>query len=190
MPTPSRTPQHRALGRAVRELRACHGVSQEELGFRSGLHRNYVGAIERGELNPTLGVLLRLAAGLGVPLSELIGLGERRAAGDLRHPAPVRTAVCGAASGAAVCGAASGHAAPVRAEACGAGAGAHTACGTRVRPGAVRLLPLWDGRRPTQRGRGPLATPLHGPPGAPSLHRAVAPDALRSAAAPRSRRAA
>jgi len=92
----SRTSHHRALGRAVRELRACHGISQEELGYRSGLHRNYVGAIERGELNPTLGVLLRLAAGLGVALSELIALGERRAAGDLRHAAPLRPPSCAA----------------------------------------------------------------------------------------------
>jgi transcriptional regulator with XRE-family HTH domain len=96
VPHPSRTSQHRALGRAVRELRACHGVSQEELGYRSGLHRNYVGAIERGELNPTLGVLLRLAAGLGVPLSELVALGERRVAGDLRHATPLRAPACGA----------------------------------------------------------------------------------------------
>ncbi len=94
MPTASRTAQHRALGRAVRELRACQAVSQEELGYRSGLHRNYVGAIERGELNPTLGVLLRLTAGLGVSLSDLMTLAERRAAGDLRHPAPARQPVC------------------------------------------------------------------------------------------------
>jgi ribosome-binding protein aMBF1 (putative translation factor) len=45
--------EHTALGRAVRELRARRGVSQEELGFRGNLHRNYVGAIERGEINPT-----------------------------------------------------------------------------------------------------------------------------------------
>src|SRR5215218_234452 len=37
----------RALGAAVRELRARRGFSQEELGFRGGLHRNYVGGIER-----------------------------------------------------------------------------------------------------------------------------------------------
>lgn len=39
---------HVALGGAVRESRARRGLSQEELGFRAGLHRNYVGAIERG----------------------------------------------------------------------------------------------------------------------------------------------
>jgi transcriptional regulator with XRE-family HTH domain len=47
--------KYRALGRAVREARARRGLSQEELGFMAGLHRNYVGAIERGEINPSCG---------------------------------------------------------------------------------------------------------------------------------------
>jgi transcriptional regulator with XRE-family HTH domain len=136
-PSPSRTPQHRALGRAVRELRACHGVSQEELGFRSGLHRNYVGAIERGELNPTLGVLLRLATGLRVGLSELVALAERRAAGDIRHAAPL----------------------------------CETACAGRRCATAGRLLPLWNGKLVVER-------------------RCACGAPIRSAAAPRSRRAA
>jgi DNA-binding XRE family transcriptional regulator len=64
--------QHRALGHVVRYTRGRRALLQEELGFRSGLHRNYVGAIERGEINPTFRVLLKLARGLGQPLSELI----------------------------------------------------------------------------------------------------------------------
>jgi transcriptional regulator with XRE-family HTH domain len=73
------SPEHARLGRAVRELRARRGLSQEELGYRSGLHRNYVGAIERGEINPTFRVLLKLERGLQLPLSEIIQLWERRA---------------------------------------------------------------------------------------------------------------
>lgn len=57
--------EHIALGRAVRELRARRGLSQEQLGFRCDLHRNYVGAIERGEINPTFRILLKLERGLG-----------------------------------------------------------------------------------------------------------------------------
>jgi transcriptional regulator with XRE-family HTH domain len=64
--------QHRALGHVVRYTRARRGLSQEELGFHARLHRNYVGAIERGEINPTFRVLLKLARGLDLPLSELI----------------------------------------------------------------------------------------------------------------------
>lgn len=56
--------RHRlALGAAVRELRARRGLSQEEAGFRGSLHRNYVGAIERGEINPTFRVILKLCEG-------------------------------------------------------------------------------------------------------------------------------
>jgi transcriptional regulator with XRE-family HTH domain len=68
---------HVALGRSVRELRARRGLSQEELGFCSSLHRNYVGAIERGEINPTFRILIALSRGLAVPLSELLIVFER-----------------------------------------------------------------------------------------------------------------
>ena len=48
-----RTRELHALGRALRELGARRDLSQEELGAEAGLHRNYVGALERGEINPT-----------------------------------------------------------------------------------------------------------------------------------------
>ena len=72
--------EHVALGRAVRELRARRGLSQDQLGLRSRLHRNYVGAIERGEINPTFRVLSKLATGLSLPLSELLVVFERHVA--------------------------------------------------------------------------------------------------------------
>lgn len=80
-PTSSRTRSAHAvtLGAAVRELRACRVISQEELGFRAQLHRNYVGALERGEINPTFKTLRTLARGLDVELSSLIRLYEERA---------------------------------------------------------------------------------------------------------------
>ncbi len=68
----------RALGAAVRELRARRGLSQERLGVRSRLHRNYVGAVERGEINPTLRVLLGLCRGLAISLAELVDVYERQ----------------------------------------------------------------------------------------------------------------
>lgn len=64
-------PEQRRLGHAVRGLRARHAITQEELGHRSGLHRNYVGAIERGEINPTFKTMLRLARGLEVRFTIL-----------------------------------------------------------------------------------------------------------------------
>ncbi|HEX7290588.1 MAG TPA: helix-turn-helix transcriptional regulator [Conexibacter sp.] len=79
--TPARAdadaPNLKALGAAVRELRARRGLSQEWLGFKAELHRNYIGAIERGQINPTLRTLMRLADGLAVPLSELVEMYER-----------------------------------------------------------------------------------------------------------------
>jgi transcriptional regulator with XRE-family HTH domain len=74
---PVHSPDHDAFGRAVREVRARRGISQEELGFRATLHRNYIGAVERGEINPTFRTLLALTRGLALPLSELVQLYER-----------------------------------------------------------------------------------------------------------------
>ncbi|TMK38751.1 MAG: helix-turn-helix transcriptional regulator [Actinobacteria bacterium] len=72
-----------ALGEAVRELRHAAGISQEELAFLCGMHRTYVGGIERGERNPSFRALLRLAEALGVQASDLLGRYEdrRRATG-------------------------------------------------------------------------------------------------------------
>ena len=52
-------------------------MSQEALGFAAGLHRNYVGALERGENNPTFATLMRVAHGLGIALSAVIAVYER-----------------------------------------------------------------------------------------------------------------
>jgi len=62
----------RRFGRALAELRRDAGLSQEELAHRSGLHRTYVGGVERGERNPTLTTLLALARGLGLNPSVLL----------------------------------------------------------------------------------------------------------------------
>ena len=76
------SPHQRAFGAAVRELRARRGLSQEGLGLRGGLHRNYVGAVERGEINPTLRVILKLCKGLGLPMTEFACTYERQLADD------------------------------------------------------------------------------------------------------------
>jgi len=60
------------VGRRVRKLREKAGLSQEELGFKSGLHRNYIGGIERGERNVAVVNIARLAKALGVRPRDLL----------------------------------------------------------------------------------------------------------------------
>lgn len=59
------------LGRSIRRLREQAGISQENLGFISGLHRTYIGAIERGEGNPSVLSLKKIADALNVHVREL-----------------------------------------------------------------------------------------------------------------------
>jgi transcriptional regulator with XRE-family HTH domain len=72
----AREPQP-ALGQAIRRLRQRAGVSQEELGHRAEVHPTWVSKIESGRNNPAWGTVRRLAAGLDVPLLELVALIER-----------------------------------------------------------------------------------------------------------------
>ena len=60
------------FGKKVRQLRRARGLSQEELAFRAGVHRNYLGGIERGERNPALDNIAAIARALGVDPSELL----------------------------------------------------------------------------------------------------------------------
>ena len=55
----------------VRRIRVALGISQERLAFDAGVDRSYLGGMERGEANPTVDILERIAATLDVPLSEL-----------------------------------------------------------------------------------------------------------------------
>ena len=71
-----RSPDHVALGAAIRELREAQSISQERLAALSDLDRTYVGGIERGERNPSYQNLLRLAVTLGTPLSHVVARAE------------------------------------------------------------------------------------------------------------------
>jgi transcriptional regulator with XRE-family HTH domain len=67
------------LGEAIRDLRVKTRHSQESLSLDSGVHRNYIGGIERGERQPTVATTATLAAALGVRPSELLAQAERHA---------------------------------------------------------------------------------------------------------------
>lgn len=60
------------FGQRIRELRHALGLSQEELAERAGVHRTYVGMIERGEKNITLKSLAKIAKALGISMDFLM----------------------------------------------------------------------------------------------------------------------
>jgi transcriptional regulator with XRE-family HTH domain len=60
------------LGREVRRRRDALGISQEELGFRAGLHRNYIGYVERAECNATMKRVIKIARALGLRPAGLL----------------------------------------------------------------------------------------------------------------------
>jgi transcriptional regulator with XRE-family HTH domain len=59
------------FGASIREARKRLNISQEELGFRTELDRTYISGIERGERNPSLENIGKIAKALNVPLSQL-----------------------------------------------------------------------------------------------------------------------
>ena len=59
------------FGANLKRLRESKGMSQEELCFRSGLSKNQIGNIERGEVNATISSVAAIAAGLEISAQEL-----------------------------------------------------------------------------------------------------------------------
>lgn len=58
------------IGARIRQVRKARGISQEELAFRVGLHRTYIGSCERGERNMTILNLFLICRALEVTVSE------------------------------------------------------------------------------------------------------------------------
>ena len=67
---------NRAFGAAVRHFREKVQLSQEDLGFESGLDRTYISGVERGVRNPTVKSILRIARALGVKPSAIVRRAE------------------------------------------------------------------------------------------------------------------
>lgn len=80
MPPPRRSkprsPEHAALGDALRAMRGKAGLSQEQLAEGAGTDLTQVGGIERGIRNPSYTTLLRLAGALGTTVGKLTTLAD------------------------------------------------------------------------------------------------------------------
>ena len=61
----------RLIGDRIRQLRKARGLSQEKLGYESGLHYTHIGSIERGEKNWSIDTLIKVAKGLNVEVGDL-----------------------------------------------------------------------------------------------------------------------
>lgn len=66
------SPFAKDFGQRVREVRLARGISQEELGFRSGLHRTAISFIERAQRSATLETIEKLARALKVQPADLM----------------------------------------------------------------------------------------------------------------------
>ena len=62
------------FGKRVREIRKEKGYSQEELAYRVGLHRTYIGMIERAEKNITLLNIEKIANALEIEINHFFTL--------------------------------------------------------------------------------------------------------------------
>ena len=79
MPATSRNPiLALAFGETVRALREASGVAQEALALNADMDRSYLGKVERGEKQPSLDIVFRLAVVLSVSPAELVERTARR----------------------------------------------------------------------------------------------------------------
>jgi transcriptional regulator with XRE-family HTH domain len=60
------------FGKRVKELRSEKKLTQEQFAQKTGLHKNYIGMVERGERNPSLINIQVIAKGLEISISELL----------------------------------------------------------------------------------------------------------------------
>jgi transcriptional regulator with XRE-family HTH domain len=72
-PPPAEEPL-RTLGRAIRRMRRERDLSQEAVAAVAGVHPNQVGRLERGTADVHTSTMLRIVAGIGVPLSDVARL--------------------------------------------------------------------------------------------------------------------
>ena len=67
----------KVFGEHLRSIRTKKNLSQVELAYKGNFDRNYIGMLERGERNPSLKNLIRLAEALEISLTELVSFNTK-----------------------------------------------------------------------------------------------------------------
>jgi transcriptional regulator with XRE-family HTH domain len=75
---PPRDEPQTALGAAIRQLREECGLSQEAVALAADVHQTWLSRLESGTLNPSWGMVTRLAAALGLEVSDVAKAVEER----------------------------------------------------------------------------------------------------------------
>lgn len=75
-----------AIGRAIRDYRERRGVTLDAIARRIHTSHGYVGKIERGEVpNPSIGIVMAIAAAIGCTVGELLGETPRDGAAEIER---------------------------------------------------------------------------------------------------------
>jgi transcriptional regulator with XRE-family HTH domain len=69
---PSKPYHRRVLGDKIRSYRKRAGLTQEKLAEKADLHHNFIGEVERGNMETSLTSLLKIAKALGVRVRDLV----------------------------------------------------------------------------------------------------------------------
>jgi XRE family transcriptional regulator, regulator of sulfur utilization len=69
---PSKLQHRRIIGETIRKYRKRAGLTQKRLAEKSDLHHNFVGQVERGNMEISLGSMLKIAKALDVHVSDLV----------------------------------------------------------------------------------------------------------------------
>lgn len=72
MPVAHRHYYRRVVGETIRTYRKRASLTQEKLAERADLHHNFIGEVERGNMEISLGSLLKIAKALGVRVTDLV----------------------------------------------------------------------------------------------------------------------
>lgn len=80
---------NKQFAKRIKTLRKLKNITQEELGGKTGVSYKYIGEIERGEVNPSLDILGKIAKGFEVSLKDLMDYSDNKKGlhkDDILHP--------------------------------------------------------------------------------------------------------